>query len=500
MSREQQQGLFDGSTDIRDDLVEQVEKRKPKAARRCWQLWTSVAVSLVPMVVLSGMWIVWDLGLGGWNDGSMNGTPFMSYAGPIFPLTLEKRQDLIAASRSISFDFARRSKEGLPIKEVRVQDVYVITNPTKQELAVTAVYPFTGNFRYLSNMLPKISVDQQPVQATLHAGAYSGTFEDLRPSYKRRSANLDYLKSWKGYKALLKNGAYQKQALSPHSALDQQVTVYEFSDYKEPLDGYGAATQAISFHIDPKKTTILEYGFGGFTCDENGYLHYSYFVPDDTRRYSRTKMLIVIGEDIGEYTLQRYEDSDCDAGKELEGVFASITRYGEELSNLIDRLAAVFLTENNEDSRILEYVSQEMLGGCATQLLYESQPLSPRGTSRYECGNLIELLMDVYQQDRVMYLSFPVTIPARESVTVAAGMYKEASVDYPSSGSKNVNLRGYDIVTVLGSNLRFEGQTVELLNADNTEIVRQNLGADPQNGITQVVLDTATEHYYMDIR
>ena len=96
--------------------------------------------------------------------------------------------------------------------------------------------------------------------------------------------------------------------------------------------------------------------------------------------------------------------------------------------------------------------------------------------------------MEALSQERVLYLSFPVTVPAGGSVTVAASFWKAPSYDYGCSGSENVGLQGYDLVTALGSTLEFTGQTAALVNTDTIEIVRQNLGFDLENGVTQVSL------------
>ena len=103
-------------------------------------------------------------------------------------------------------------------------------------------------------------------------------------------------------------------------------------------------------------------------------------------------------------------------------------------------------------------------------------------------------------QERVLYLAFPVTVPAGGSVTVAASLWKEPSYDYGCSGSENVGLQGYDLVTGLGSTLDFTGQTTALVNTENIEIVRQNLGFDLENGVTEVTLDPAEPRYYLEVR
>ena len=103
-------------------------------------------------------------------------------------------------------------------------------------------------------------------------------------------------------------------------------------------------------------------------------------------------------------------------------------------------------------------------------------------------------------QERVLYLSFPVTVPAGGSVTVSASLWKAPSYDFGCSGSENVGLQGYDLATALGSSLTFTAQTAALANAADIEIVRQNLGFDLESGVTEVPLDLAEPRYYLEIR
>ena len=59
---------------------------------------------------------------------------------------------------------------------------------------------------------------------------------------------------------------------------------------------------------------------------------------------------------------------------------------------------------------------------------------------------------------------------------------------------------GYDMVTGLGSNLIFTGQTASLEDRGQIEIVRQNFGFDIENGIDEVELDMEEPHYYLEVR
>ena len=80
-----------------------------------------------------------------------------------------------------------------------------------------------------------------------------------------------------------------------------------------------------------------------------------------------------------------------------------------------------------------------------------------------------------------------------------AAFDKEPSFDFICApGNKGIS--GYDLVTKLGSNLTFTGQTAKLEERGRIEIVRQNFGFDPVNGITKVELDMNEPHYFLEVR
>ena len=90
-----------------------------------------------------------------------------------------------------------------------------------------------------------------------------------------------------------------------------------------------------------------------------------------------------------------------------------------------------------------------------------------------------------------------VTIPAGESITVAAGQPKDASMDYVG---KDKGKDGFDMATRLGSNLTFTEQTASICRFEEIEMIAQNFGFDLENGITEVTLDLNQDHYWMQVR
>ena len=449
-------------------------------------------------------------GAGSGGSGHSEGTVFMSYAGPAFPLTALETGSCLTAERTLTWDFAPGAYADGELRQwgAEVTDRYVLSNPGPEDVTVTALYPFAGNFDSLARVRPAVSVDGAAAEAALYAGPYAGGFSSAygEEDPDHDTLNLAGLNSWEDYQTLLEDGAYLSQALAEYPALDIPATVYHFSNFTAPHEQYPAATQAVSFTIDRNQTQILCCGFNGQSWDEEtGWRQYSCFVPDGVQRESATKVLVVLGEDIGDYTLQGYKDGGCDLGDEITGVSCAVTREETTLDAVLDRLCReyrTFYTQGRalDQENAFDAVPFEMYRGAVSQLLAQYGLLSGRPKDRYADGRLDELLYEVLIHQRVLYLEFPVTVPAGGSVTVECRMWKEPSYDFHCSGSENVGLQGYDLVTRLGSSLNFTRQTAALENTEGIEIVRQNLGFDLASGVTWVALDMAEEHFYLEVR
>ena len=439
---------------------------------------------------------------GGGAGGVEDGIAFLSYAGPVLPLSTVEAAAGLTAERTVAWDFAQGAyPDGEPRQwGAEVTDAYVLRNTTEAEITVTALYPFAGNFSELADTLPAVTVDGEAVEPSLHAGPYSGGFQPTFGAETPDTMNLADLDGWTGYKALLESGAYREQALGPYPVLDIPVTVYEFSDFEAPHEAYQAATQAVSFPIGPGRTTVLTYGFNGMESDGD-FRRYSYFVPDGMRNEAEVKLLIVLGEDIGDYVLQGYQDGGCDPGEEIGGVSCTVTRSGTTLDAALDRACADCLTRYGEDWVTEDGpVTFEMYRGAAAELLAQYGLLSGASMDRYADGRLDDMLMETMHQDRVLYLRFPVTVPAGGSARVECAFWKEPSFDFGCSGSENAGLQGYDLATRLGSGLAFTRQSAALVNPENVEITGQNFGFDLEGGVSSVELDLEREHYYLEIR
>lgn len=441
---------------------------------------------------------------GSGGSGHDEGTVFMSYAGPVFPLTAEEAPEGLTAERALTWDFAPGGCDGGEPRQwgAQVSDAYVLSNSTNEDITVTALYPFTGSFDALAQIRPTVTVNGAEAETSLYAGPFSGGLQDMegrRDPAGEEAWNLYYLNSWEDYRTLLQSGSYQAQALADYPVLDTPVTVYQFTDFAAPHEQYQAATQAVTFTIDESATEILSFGFNGCSWDEDtGYRRYSYFVPDGIRREPETKVLIVLGDDIGDYTLQGYRDGGCEEGEEIGGVSCAVVRRETTLDQVLDLLCLEYRTFDWENA--LDGIPFEMYRGAVSEFMLQYTALSGAPKQRYGDGRLDEIFQEALFLQRVLYLRFSVAVPAGGSVTVNCSFWKAPSYDFHCSGSENVDLQGYDLTTRLGSSLNFTRQSAALENTDGIEIVRQNLGFDLQNGVTSVELDQDQEHFYLEIR
>lgn len=495
--------IFDALTEVREEYIEEARTTRLQQQFSPWRKWSAVAACALVAIGIGGALMMQsrlpfggNAGSGGIGHG--DSSIFMSYAGPVFPLTLNKADDKITAIRNITYDFSLPAEDSVRVWGSNVADSYTLSNYAPKEKTVRAIYPFAGSFDELKEQMPVITANGHQVAPVLYAGGYSGGFTGVYGAEDSNgSANILQLNSWEGYKALLEDGSYKDNAYTLYPALPQQVTVYTFADFRAP-EQYDAATQAISFTIDPAKTTILQYGFEGAEIGDDGFRRYSYFVPHKHKRHRGTKMLILMGDDITDYSLQGYKNGGCEQGNELEGVSTSITRTQRVLSDVMGELIADFFAQYGGGNSLV--VPQEMFLGAVSEFMYQYGPLSESVRDRYQYGMLEDIIQETRSLQRVFYLEFAITVPAGNSVSVTANMHKKPSHDFACSGSDKVGVQGYDMVTRLGSNLHFEALAAELTSTDGIEIVRQNFGFNLTQGITKVELDPTKEHYYLEIR
>lgn len=542
---------------VDESLIEEAVSASSPAAvqrRHPWRRLLAAAACLA--VICGGAYLAGTLRMGGragaGGSGHSEASTFMSYAGPVFPLTTAEETSSITAERNITLDFAPWIPAWLSNEEmladrtwlteaerqealaqydelypeggrwrssddILVTDAYTLANPSQEDQTVTLLYPFATSLNDLGRLTPTLTLDGSELETALHVGAYSGGFEGVWDGTiggdPEGSVNLDYADSWENYKNLLSDGTYLANALGAGPDVSGiPVTVYKFTDPYGPLKdeeaGVPNPSLQVGFDLDYSRTAVLTWGFDSGNFDrENGTMIQGFSIPQPGERgYGEdVYCLLVLGEDIQNMTTGGYVTGGADPDTEpLEGCGVTVERYESDLDTMLrEILAPVWqeLRQNTyeQDGAELD-VDFETWYRAVLEYLLAYGILSPSGAERYGAGRLEDIVSDVDTIDRVCWLEAEITIPAGDSVTLSASMTKEASYDFYCAHTENQGVKGYDLVTALGSTLDFTGQTASLVNTENIEIVRQNFGFDLEAGITEVALDPAEPHYYLEIR
>lgn len=528
--------LYDAITNVKDALVEEAANpRLPARKRVNWLKWGSIAAAVVLVLGAGGWWAVSHMhmgssaGGGGHEDGS---TVFMSYAGPVFPLTALDGGEGVTAERRLTYDFSpwiktwwsnedeANSRAGLTEEkrqevldnynewfpegghyvsstDLLVTDAYTLENPTGEDKTVKLLYPFASSLLDVAKQAPALTANGEELATILHAGGYTGTYCGPDGPEDPKGWSVGQFHSWEDCKTLLESGGYQESAFTSYPDLsDVPAIVYEFTDPQG--DTSGAATMQAGFDLDYTKTMVLSWGFnGGSFGYETGRETKDYFIPQpQARDWNVPRYLIVLGDDIQNITTQGYANGGCKPGEERD-ITVKVRRYKTSLEEAL-QTAAREMYPWQEDLGLDLDLDFAMYFGLMKENLVACGMLSDYPAERYFDGMLEQL--DFVYVDRVFYLETEVTVPAGGSIEVTARMRKEPSFDHYCAHTENQDIYGYDMVTKLGSTLDFTAQTAKAVNTDGVEIVRQNYGFDWANGVNEVELDQSVEHYYLEVR
>lgn len=460
------------SQQLRERIAALPAARKPS---RRFRPWMGVCAGLA-VVVLGGAWLLPRMGgsSGGGGGGHDEASTFMSYAGPIFPLTTLENTNL-TAQRHITLDFAPWQDGNST--DIQVKDCYVLTNSTDTDQTVTLAYPFAGSFYELYPVT--LTADGTELETTIYPGV----------------GGSQSIGSWEEYAAIIEDGDLTA-AHQEAPTLDTPVTVYSFTDFVLPESDAVAPTLAVTYPWSEDTPAVMTYGFNGGAIDrEAGWAQRSFFLPQpDSPQAEDPRLLIVVGDPLEEYTLQGYRDGGCDPGEELAGVTATVTQYQSTLGEVLDTLC--------QGPKTLDQKYGKPMGVLALpRAVFFDTLCKSFGTS---IPSNMTMLEDVFSwcniQERIFYAEATLTIPAGESVTVEAAFTKEGSYDFTCAHTENRGIYGYDLLTQLGSNLSCTQQTATLEDRGFIQIVRQNFGFDLEAGVNTVTLDPAEAHYYLEVK
>lgn len=489
MSMEREEKLFLAIGGVEDRLIKEAGEPPRRPARTRWAA-MAAAVALAAGVGIYG--ILPRMGGNGAASGVTGdearpeGMTFLSYAGPVLPLTVVEGPDGLAADREVTWDFASAADAGqYTLYTAEVTDTTTIRNPGEETLAITVGYPVTADFRTAEEKLPILTVDGKATETGLLWG------DNERDGESLWGARLE---SWDDVKALLADGSCLARSREEAPALDDTVTVWELLEETAPeVDRRKMApTLAVDFRQDREKTQVWTWGFNGYSQPEDGTVRYDFFVRGEGERRQR-RLLVFLGEVPEGCTIGGYQDGGCE--KELEGVTARLVSFTTTLGELLDQLVAEEFSDWDSAQEIENRL--DAFRGALRRMMAQHT------AEELEAGGMLmleDLFSHVLVQTRPVWTTAEVSIPAGGEVTVTARYRKEPSYDFVCADTERQGLLGWDLGTTLGSGLRFGEVTARVENAGRLEIVEQDFGFEPAGGSARVELDPGKEHYYMVVR
>lgn len=520
---EQSERLLEVLSDIQDGPID-AGAQEPPRKKPHWKRWAALAACLAVVLLGVGIFrgrVPVPFGAESGGSGHDAATTFMSYAGPIFPLTLAQENDALTAARDITLDFAPwepvwqeadwRDEGGFwkAGTDILVTDSYTLHNQAAEDQTVTVLYPFASSLLELETYTPTLALDGAALESELRVGAYSGSFEgaygaSLLEGDPAGSANLDYAESWEDYGALLDGGAYLANALADGPDVSGiPVTIYRFTDpYGPEADdeaGIPNPSIRVTFDLDYDQTTVLGYGFHAGRYDREGGTMVQGFSLRGGKSQDRTYYLVVLGRDVQNITIGGYVTGGTEPDTEpLAGCGVTVERQESDLDTILREILSQIRGETFAEEE--PAVDFETYYRAFLEHLLAHGLLSDGPAERYQTGWLEEVASDVRSIDRVCWLAAEVTVPAGGSVSLTASMAKAGSYDFYCADRGNRGLYGYDLVTTLGSCLTCTDQQATLEDRGFIEIVRQNFGFDLDAGVKTVSLDPAEPHYYLEVR
>lgn len=513
------------SPELRSRITALSKGRTP--SRRRFRPWMGVCACLAVALLVGGGLLV-SLPMGGTAGGSGHdgASTFMSYAGPIFPLTLGEGNDNITAQRHITLDFSPwepewvsneeevSAMEGLTKEErqdalkqmnewftdggyyrsydhILVTDSYTLTNSSSTEQSIAIYYPFAASLEDLSNLQPTLALDGTDLDTELVVGGTGDKYQ---------------AESWEDYQAQLTDGTYLERALGTlPDASAIPVIVYELTDPYGPEASEEIPNPSIrvNMELDYNQTAILSYGFQGGSYDrEAGTMIQDFSIPEAwSSDYGDSRYLLVIGLDVTALTTEGRITGGFDSDTPvLEDWGVNVERYESDLDTMLRTILADAL-EQRMDANNIRYTGLdfEVCYRAILDRFYQSG-LPENLSGWYGTGCIEDFVSESFHMERVNWVKAQITIPAGGSITVDACFTKPGSYDYACTNTKNKNVYGYDLVTQLGSNLTCTEQAATLEDRGLIEIVRQNFGFDVENGIKTVTLDSKEAHYYLEVR
>lgn len=435
-----------------------------------------VSAGIICLVLLAGLWMFLGMFLN--TDGSGSGE-FDSYAGPVLPMTSLNGADGVEVRRSVDFDFAPYAYEmnyrNLGKSGAKITDAYELTNTTPENQTLELVYGFQGQLIDYAEEFPTITVNGETIKPLLYPAV----------DKEKRVWNAH---NFETYSEALRENDFMTTALAAPELPELTVTAYHFTDLAYNGDLVAPhPMMMVKFHTDT--STLWTNEVASIGEDAETGKHQLMFRIDRGEAW-----IFAVGGTLTDLEFAGNRDYNINDKSAID-VEYKMEIYETDFATVLTQFAHTYDFWEIEGHTYYPnpgFVTPEILVSGTLKQMATKDWVENAYNVRYFSGHFNQIITD----HRMMYLVFPVEIPAGQTVTVTASYIQEPSCDI--SGPKEYR-EGYDMATRLGSDLNFTDLSASVSNTDLIRIGEQNFGFDLEQGITNVTLDLNVERYYLEI-
>lgn len=404
------------------------------------------------------------------------GNSYVYYGSPILPL-MSTSETSVEVERNINFDFSTyeelKSRDFINTGSANIIDQYELINPTNQSTSIELVYAFEGQFIDDKDEIPLISINGNKIEAKLVASVDG-------------NAQIHNATSWETYSKVLQENDFLSEALA--SPVNENTSISVYHIYNIQVDHSKIVGDIFwDFQCDKKDNTLLwvrDYDvFVEGTKEDRPHVFFNIKKGDI--------WLYALGGELSDISISANLGYEITERSQLSGVTYKIDLYKSTLGECMSEYANVydFWKSNGEGYENAGILTKELLIDGALKRISNMEAYKKTN----KIHRFAELFDSVVTHPRMLYWVFPVEIPAG-SKSVVSISYKHIA----SEGSlKKQN--GYDVATHMNSKLNFTEQSISISNYNTIKIANQNIGLDPESGVTVVVLNQENERYYIDI-
>ena len=433
MNEERAIKLYDAITAVREDYIEDAfpgEKVRRRIPRRTF---AAIAACLC-LILGGGIYLIRTSGGTGLaRRDRVPGEAYMSYAGPIMPLTAEGEPGDLTLTRKLELDLA-----DFPEKQTcRVTDAYTLRNAGAGAETVTLLYPFAENLLADPELIRSLTVNGEAAAPELTIGS---SIPEVRAE-------------WTKYFTPLQTGSLTLPDPSP--LLSRPVTVYELRDcWAEESDDGANPTLSLEFTMGRERSAVLSWRFNGGS-DDSASGQYSR-MRSFREAPGQSAYLIVLGEDIHDPVLRAYRDGACETPTEKAG--GTVLRWESTLGEMLALCCRDMQSWQPESTLEKQFSDAELAAAC-TAFAMEQGYFALRPYTAVRNFMLEDILLPFRAWRRILLLRFTVTVPAGESLEIVVETVKEASFDY---GAGAGSMMGFDALALPAGALPAEEETVTL--------------------------------------